>query len=321
MDLYDVDGYKGGTGELNEISKNRVQAVSEQILSYEPDLVGLQEDVNNWVNNMSLGDGYVRYKPDIEHTVNTAEYCSIYVKNGITVKDSGYKWLTSSGAYGTFALSYDELTDEDGKYYMTDDELSALGITDSQTLYTSSKTALESRLMNYVIVEVNGRDIIYVNVHFQHRSQNTATEEQTKIRYYERCAQFEMVQNQIADLKTRYTDACVIITGDFNDYAGSDFYNAVVSSYTDSKTVAITDNAVSDTWNSAFDVDTQGQGGTRTDTDTGSNDRIDFCFVSNELKNCVVEYQTGDYKWTISETDTVVYPSDHLPIIIYLEVK
>ena len=81
MDLYDVDGHKGGSGELNALSKNRIQAVSEQTVSYKPDLVGLQEDVNNWVNNMSLGDSYECYRPNTVHTVNTMEYCSIYVKN------------------------------------------------------------------------------------------------------------------------------------------------------------------------------------------------------------------------------------------------
>ena len=39
---------------LDNRSQNRVRAVREQLLSYEPDLIGLQEDVQRWIDNIKI---------------------------------------------------------------------------------------------------------------------------------------------------------------------------------------------------------------------------------------------------------------------------
>ena len=333
MDLYDVDGHKGGVGELSEISKNRIKALSEQIISYSPDLVGLQEDVNNWVNNMSLGDCYECYRPETTHTVHTMEYCSIYVKKGITVKDRGWNWLTFDGTNATVALTYDGLITS-GK--MTAEELATLGHYEGTCLKKNGlgSYSLASRLMNYVVLDVDGKSVIYVNTHLQHRGHNNYNYESKsdtekllfKLRYFERRAQMEMLQGFVEKLMVEYATDKVIMTADFNDapsglnygVESGNFYGFVVNSlgWNDSALIAAK-SIDSDTWNDAFcagNISQQGQGYEAVDGNSGNDSRIDFCFVSDALKNCIMEYQVGDYEYTASN-GVHVYPSDHLPII------
>ena len=318
---------------LTTVSSTRVQAVKEQILSYEPDIVGLQEDDMLWVNNFNLGSGYTRYGWSASSLWGNQEACAIWVKSGLSVKANGCKSLTSEGV--TLSLTYGELTDGDGKYDMTADELTTLGITNQSSL----TSYLSYRLMNYVVLRIDGEYVIYVNTHLQHRGHNNDTYESAtakdkliyKLRYFERCAQMEILQGYINALKQQYGDK-VIITGDFNDNSlgfdygtnNGNFYSYVTDTlgWIDTKTVAFsTENC--DTWNSAFkDNDTypQGQGYVATDTDKQDNNRIDYCFVSEYFKNYIVKYDVGDYKWTTTG-GAVVYPSDHLPVIVDISLK
>ena len=340
MDLYDVDGHKGGSGELNALSKNRIQAVSEQTVSYKPDLVGFQEDVNNWVNNMSLGDSYECYRPNTVHTVNTMEYCSIYVKNGLTVKSHGWNWLTSDGTNSTVALTYDGLV-ESGR--MSAEELASLGHYEGSNLKKNGlekdRYSLASRLMNYVVLDIGGETVIYVNTHLQHRGHNTSNYESAsavyktlyKLRFLERCAQMDKLEKIVEELKTEYGTQKVIMTADFNDQpiglnygtGTSNFYGIVTQSGWNDSALIAKKTVDSDTGNSAFyagDISLQGQGYDATDKNGGNDGRIDYCFVSKALKSFVVEYQVGDYVYTTS-SGVRVYPSDHLPIIIDLAIQ
>lgn len=321
---------------LSAVSQNRIQAVQEQILSYEPDLIGLQEDVQNWIDNLVIDEKrYTRYLPDEKMTSETAEYCSIYVKNGINVKDSGFRWLTSDKTGNTVALTYEKLTDEAGEFALTSEELAALEISDNGSLkerYVDPRTQksyggkLAARLMNWVVIEQNGRTILYVNTHFQHRGYNNKRYDEHplyKLRYYERCAQFQLLQDKISELQTQYPGAAVMITGDFNDTQDSEFYTYVSKFYTDSKRVAKNDDTPENTWNAAYHNDKQGQGYTASNEGEIVN-RIDFCFVSEELKRQVDTYQVGECYWTLKQAAATlgenikVYPSDHLPVIVDL---
>lgn len=324
---------------LNAASQNRVQAVKEQVLSYEPDLIGLQEDVQNWIDYLSFDEeAYTRYLPDEKMSKDTAEYCSIYVKNGLQVQDCGWQWLTSDGTGESVALTYEKLTSGDGEFTLTVEELRQLGITDDASLkekYTDEKTKksygskLAARLMNYVVVEKDGNMILYVNTHFQHRGYNNKSIEEHplyKLRYYERCAQFQLLQEKISTLKEQYSNLQVIITGDFNDTQDSEFYEYVAQFYTDSRRVAKKDDSPDNTWNAAYSNDRQGQGYESSHEGELVN-RIDFCFVSEGLKEQVDSYQVGDCFWILEQATATlgenvkVYPSDHLPVIVdvYLE--
>ncbi len=339
MDLYDVDGHKGGTGELDEKSKNRICALTEQAVSYNPDLVGFQEDVNNWVNNMSLGGGYICYKPDVVHTAHTMEYCSIYVKKGISVTDKGWHWLTSDGTNSTVALTYDGLV---GSGKMTAEELASLGHYEGSDLKKNGlekdRYSLASRLMNYVVLDIGGEKVIYVNTHLQHRGHNVNNYERAsdvyktlyKLRFLERCAQMEKLEEIVEELKKRYGTDKVIMTADFNDQpngfdygtGGYNFYGTVTQSGWNDSALVAKKTVDTDTWNDAFcskDISFQGQGYTASDGNSGSYGRIDYCFVSDSLKNFVKEYRVGDYEYTASN-GVHVYPSDHLPIIIDLVI-
>ena len=341
MDLYAIgeDGraHKGGTGELEQKSKNRVQALTEQVLSYAPDLVGFQEDVNNWVNNMCLGDGYVCYRPNTIHTAHTMEYCSIYVRKGIRITDSGWRWLTSDGTNATVALTYEEVIKSG---HMTAKELEQLGHTATENTVLKKNGigsySLAARLMNYVVLEVDGKAVIYVNTHLQHRGHNNANYHKAtevnkllfRLRFLERCKQMAMLEATVSELMNRYDTRDVIMTADFNDNPeGIDygtglknFYTVVTESgWRDCSAVA-KKTVWSDTWNSAFanaDIALQGQGYEAEDVNSGNGDRIDFCFVSDSLSDCVAEYGVGDYVFT-TKNGITVYPSDHLPIIIDL---
>lgn len=342
MDLYDVDGHKGGSGELNVPSKNRIKALCEQVLSFEPQLVGFQEDVNNWVNNMSLGDGYVCYRPNVTHTVHTMEYCSIYVKKDISVKDNGWEWLTSDGTNATVALTYDELVDS-GK--MSAEELALLGHTRTENSalkkngLEKDRYSLASRLMNYVVLDIDGETVIYVNTHLQHRGHNTdnyAIASDTykllyRLRFLERCAQMKKLENAVNGLKDKYCTDKVIMTADFNDQpigldygmGEGNFYDIVIAGGWNDSALVAKDTVDSDTWNDAFclkDISMQGQGYEAIDGNRGNGGRIDFCFVSDSLKACVEKYFVGEYSF-IASNGTRVYPSDHLPIVADILLK
>ncbi len=329
MDLNPVSGIL-----LSGIAKNRIQAVREQILSYEPDVFGLQEDVNLWVDNINIsGDLYSVYRPDVRMTVETDEYCSIYVKKGMVVKGSGWKWITSDGTRDTVALTYAELTDGDGKYDMDTMELLGLGVVNDTTLKSQYKDStdnynygnkLAARLMNYVVLDVEGNTVIYVNTHFQHRGYDN--EDYTDhplymLRYYERCAQYDMVKAQIEELKKTYADAHVIITGDFNDRSTSGFFKTVEKDFLDSMKIAEKGSKLEHSWNAAFKVESQGQGYVAENENRVSS-RIDFCIVSESLRDRVAFYQVGKVKWTLAQAEGTgaknvnVYPSDHLPVIV-----
>ncbi|MBQ8817313.1 MAG: endonuclease/exonuclease/phosphatase family protein [Clostridia bacterium] len=329
MDLNPVSG-----GLLTGAAKNRIQAVREQILSYEPDVFGLQEDVNLWVDNINISNNsYSVYRPDVRMTVETDEYCSIYVRKGMVVKDSGWKWITSNATRDAVALTYAELTDGDGKYDMDIAELLNLGIINDATLKTRYVDSadnknygytLAARLMNYVVLEVEGKTVIYVNTHFQHRGYDN--KEYTAhplymLRYYERCAQYDMVKDEIEELKKTYADAHVIISGDFNDRSTSDFFKYVEKDFLDSMKIAKKGSKLEHSWNAAFKVDKQGQGYTY-EHENAVSSRIDFCIVSESLRDRVAFYQVGSVKWTLAlaegtATQNVnVYPSDHLPVIV-----
>ena len=166
----------------DEAGANRAEAVKTEIMTYKPDLLGLQEDITAWTNTLVL-DGYTPvYDPEVG---GTHEHCAIYVKDGITVWDYGYKWLTSDGTKNTVALTVDAITD--GKYALTADELAKLQISatsannvlrDPRTSYidaegtmqtTGAFTYLTARGMSYVVVDVDGQKVIYANTHLQHR--------------------------------------------------------------------------------------------------------------------------------------------------------
>ena len=319
---------------LNGPSKNRVQAVREQILSYDPDVIGLQEDVQNWVDNINISaDSYTRYIPDVKMDAATHEYLSIYVKKGITVKENGWKWLTSDGTNKTVASTYAELTDGDGYCDMSVNELMELGIVNDAGLkltYTDRSTGksygnkLAARIMNYVVLEVNGRDVIYVNAHFQHRGYDDG--EYTDhplfmLRYCERLLQYDMVKAQIEELQKTYTDAYVIMSGDFNDKSTSGFVKTVEKDFLDSMDISKKGSKVEHSWNAAFDISKQGQGYT-SDKENKPHSRLDYCVVSQNLKKRVALYQVGNAKWTLAMAEGTllenvnVYPSDHLPVIV-----
>ena len=319
-------------GVLTETAQNRINAVKAEIGTYSPDMLGLQEDVTSWTNNLNL-EGYTAiYDPEVS---GSYEHCAIYFKSDLTCMEYGWGWLTSDGTKATVALTVSDIL-AGGKYEMTAEELARLDINsstkdsflrDSITYYidadgnkqfSSSYNYLTARRMTYIVLDINGQKVIYVNTHLQHRSQNAVfiSDAMLKLRNNERLAQFTMVQEKIEALKQIYTDAVVVVTGDFNDVPDSDVYKAATALYQDASRSAESVVGMKGTWNAYYSEKSHGDNypnsGASIDTTT-----LDFCFVSENAT--VNTYRSGlgyaTFK-TEDGTDKTMYTSDHRSIII-----
>ena len=308
-------------GVLTDAAKTRVAAVKAEIESHSPDLVGLQEDITLWTNNLTL-DGYTAvYDPNV--TGNWAERCAIYYKSELNCVDYGWQWLTSDGSKSTVALTVADIL-PGGKYEMTPEELARIDVTastkdsflrDGITYYindagarvsVSSYNYLTARRMTYVVLEVNGQNVIYVNTHLQHRSQNAeySSPAMQKLRNSERLAQFAMVQARISELKVSYPNAAVVITGDFNDLIGSDVYNLACENYQSAKVIAATVEGSEGTWNNYY---------TNPNASNYGTDTLDYVFVYGQGLT-VSKYTTGVGYATVNGEK--IYTSDHLAVVV-----
>ena len=303
----------------SEAGKNRMAAVQQEIQLYSPDIVAVQEDYARVLKHFTL-NGYTRISPS-SLTTGTSN-CSIFYKNGITKKASGSKYVTSDGTNETVALTAADV--RTGDYKLTSAELSELGITSKTTnkqmrnLTTKASGTTKiigPKQITWGVFSIGGKNVICVNVHLQHRSQNAAysTPAVQKLRLMERLKQFAMVQDQINKLKKTYTSAEVVIMGDFNDLVDSQTYLTTRDKYgySSAHEVAAERYGVSATWNNAFKSGTQGATYPSA-ADRSSNSMLDFCFVSSGLQ--VLKFRVGagsaPYKY-----QTLLYTSDHLPII------
>ncbi len=186
----------------------RVKAVIQNILDYEPSLVGLQEDGSAalgdvWESHLNEGlTGYTVYNSYAE-----LKEGRIYVKNELVpyVVDHGNMRLTRGLQRTSVALVMSDLTDKNSPYYMTDAELEFLQLATKQSdgsyqyasdsaLRTTHKSysqytnaqhtawkqvtgdimLIERRSMNYIVMQFGDRHVIYVNTHLCHRAQNAA---------------------------------------------------------------------------------------------------------------------------------------------------
>ena len=303
----------------SEAGENRMAAVQQEIQLYSPDIVAVQEDYARVLKHFTL-NGYTRISPSSLTT--GMSNCSIFYKNGITKKASGSKYVTSDGTNETVALTAADV--RTGDYKLTSAELSELGITSKTTnkqmrnLTTKASGTTKiigPKQITWGVFSIGGKDVICVNVHLQHRSQNAAysTPAVQKLRLMERLKQFAMVQDQINKLKKTYTSAEVVIMGDFNDLVDSQTYLTPRDKYgySSAHEVAAERYGVSATWNNAFKSGTQGATYPSA-ADRSSNSMLDFCFVSSGLQ--VLKFRVGagsaPYKY-----QTLLYTSDHLPII------
>ena len=323
-------------GALTEPALNRIAALRSEIQMHDPDVLGLQEDSTTWLENINL-EGYESYyRTDI---TGSNEHCAIFYKSSLNCVEKGSKWLTSTGSSGAVAITMADLNGN-GEYALTDEEMARLMLTrtsDEKEFRKSRKqyindagetvtmdTAfnyLAARLMNYVVLEDNGKYLIYVNTHLQHRSQNSEyiSDALTKLRTFERLKQFSMVQDKIEALKKTYPDASVVITGDFNDEPFSEIYEMVTGlGYRDSAFAAKRISGNTGSWNNWFDSSVHGDN--YPSERTGSNSRIDFCFLSSDLKVSMHRISQGYGTITTASGEKKnIYTSDHLAVVVTFE--
>ena len=317
---------------LTDAARNRIEAVSQEILFYAPDLIGFQEDSPAWHQNLVLSD----YERIVDPTIaSTTELCGIYYKKGMKLLDSGTIWITRDGTSGSVALSVADLTTEGSKYKLSDAELAELGITkDSPDSTLTAKRKYDEntsyvlvgpRKMSWGVFEVNGQIVIYINTHLQHRSQGAvySTPAIQKIRSMERVKQFELLQKKLAELKGTYAGAVDFVTGDFNDLEYTDIFNSATKDYgySSAHLVAAEKYGANGSWNSAFDLSKQGDN-YPSSKDGTSSDYLDYCFVSDGID--VLKFRVGAGKAEITAVDgtkKTLYTSDHLPIITDLCFK
>ena len=227
----------------------RYEAVKYHILSYAPDLLGLQEDLPaTWAdeNNFKL-EGYTLYGNCDTIKGISSERVGIYVKDGITVKEGGSFVVAPEGK--NRCISYDHVK-KGGRFELTDELYKQLkSLSNFQSAV--DKLAIEDALLNgkvyrdakgttsgliqgrratYVVAEKEGQTVIYVNTHLMNRSQNGKYADSAAnvasnnryvlvqtIRNIERILCFEFIQDKVNELKKTYPDAEVILTADFND--------------------------------------------------------------------------------------------------------
>ena len=314
------------------LKQNRYQAVLQEIRSYSPVLLGLQEDASHW--NTFLTEQLVTngtYKR-INSSVGSGEYCSIYYDTKVlgTPIASGAFWLTHTGKSGANALRWEDVPQR---------HRDALAMTQAShmrsshaiscyidgKLYTENDAVLDTRLMSYGIFELNGQKFLYANTHLQHRSQNgklaTNIPEFLELREMERKAEWDILTQNIENLLKQYGDMPVIITGDLNDVMGSASYYHFATHYDNASKLAKLRKGHDASWNTAFSSSTNGKiNSTIVLKDGLASTTLDYCFISPG-DFTVEQYQTGlgRQKITNAQGETgYVYCSDHLPIIIDL---
>ena len=305
---------------FSEAGTNRMKAIKQEIYFYSPDIVAVQEDYSAVLAKFSL-DGYSRIAPG---TLSSGmSNCSIFYKtSSVTKKTGGSKYITSDGSKNTVALTAQDV--RTGNYKLTAAELAEFKITSSTTnkgmrnLTTSASGTtkiLGPKMITWGVFGVGNKDVIVVNVHLQHRSQNAAysTPAVQKLRLMERLKQLYYVNEQVKTLKKTYTNAEVVILGDFNDLVGSQTYLELKEQYgySSAHETAAERYGVSATWNNAFKVANQGNSYPSV-ADRSSNSMLDFCFISSGLK--ALKFRVGAGAAAISYQN-LRYTSDHLPII------
>ena len=332
-------------GAYTQIAYNRINAAKQEILSYDADIFGIQEDNGQWSSLLIFDE----YKVIQDNSLPTGmERTSLYYKKGMNLLDGGTIWLTESGTYGECsALKVSDLFKEGGKYQMSAKDLEVLRINkntpesyfaEQLSDYVDYKTGQivackdgKYRLLNnyarnatYGVFNVDGQIIIAINTHLQQRTvageySNDAVQ---KLRENERLKQLEYIKTFIDEMLKKYPDAEIVMTGDWNDTAFSNVYNVICKDYGFAHAAFSTENkyGVHGSSNTAFDNDAG-----HTDNSAkegGFGDYLDYVFVTDGFN--VLKALTGDGKETVTLPDgskQVVYTSDHLPVIADLAFK
>lgn len=336
---------KDANGNYTQIAYNRINATKQEFLSYDADIIGIQEDRREWASFLIFDDYKVIQDIGID---SQAEMTSLYYKKGMNLLDGGTIWLTDSGTKDEMTtIKIADLFKEGGKYQMTAEELALLRITkdttdsylgQSLTDYIDYKTnqVVECkdgsyRLLNqfarnatYGVFNVDGQIIIAINTHLQQRTVNGeySNDALQKLRENERLKQLEILKKFIDEQLKKYPDAEIVMTGDWNDTAFSNVYNVICNDYGFAHAAFATDNkyGVHGSSNSAFDNDAG-----HTDNSAkegGFGDYLDYVFATDGLT--VLKAITGDGKETVTLPDgskQVVYTSDHLPVMADLCFK
>ena len=326
-------------GSFTQHSKNRLVATAQEILSYDPDIVGVQEDNRKWSTNLIL-DGYAVIQDgtlpeDIERS-------SIYYKKGLTVLEKGNVWLSPNGKYtDVAALTVADLFQEGGKFQMSAEDLARLRITkdtpdsflaQKQTDYIAADGSVKAcegyvllngypRNATYGVFDINGQVLIVLNTHLQQRTVNGVYSNDAfqKLRENERLKQLDYMKALVDRLMNKYPNAQVYMTGDWNDTLFSNVYNKVCNEFgfRDSAFAAEERYGIFGTMNHGFSEDSSKLGLTYpSEKYNNASDSLDYIFVSEGIT--VRKYFTGDCVETVTGSDGVVstfYTSDHLPIL------
>ncbi|MBQ8212997.1 MAG: endonuclease/exonuclease/phosphatase family protein [Clostridia bacterium] len=333
---------KNKDGTLDQIAQNRVAAVTSEILRYAPDIIGLQEDTGTWHNHLFL-EGYNVIADNTPR--EDVERSSIWYKKGMTLLDSGNVWLTPTGEFGGSALTIEDLFESGGKYQLTAAQIKQIADKNGITLTSSSPdsvltqtiendTAGEwdyqllykySRNATYGVFDINGQTVIALNTHLQHRTVGASysSEAFQVLRNFERQKQFTYILKTIEELKKKYPDALVYMTGDWNDVPFTDIFNAVLDAGFDSAAFLADEKyGVHGSTNHCFGG-TKYLGHTYPNEKEGSfGDYLDYIFVEDGLIPLRVFSCLG--RSTVTQNDgkeVTLYTSDHLPIVADLAIK
>ncbi|MBQ8431614.1 MAG: endonuclease/exonuclease/phosphatase family protein [Clostridia bacterium] len=323
------------SGGIANVKAHRLAAAKAEIEYYDPDILGVQEDTYAWNTGLILNDYNIIMGSDYKN--ENTERTAIYYKKGLTLLEGGNVWLTASGKESGAALTVADLFEKGGKYEMSEELLAKLGITkdspdsvlkDKHYTYVDKNGVTQTHEGGYVIMDtrnavwgvfdINGQIVIHVNTHLQHRGQDSvySNDALQEIRNLERVKEFSYIQELLQELKKKYPDAQIVMTGDWNDHPMSDIYNAVVGAgYICSNFTAETRVGPHCSWNQAFNGDKHGHNYPSQYEGTGTT-YLDYIFVTDGIST--LKFASGRGKATITDEngkDLTIYTSDHLPII------
>ncbi len=320
----------------DEICKrNRLWAVAQEVREYGPDLLGIQEDNQTWVEYLSdpanlPGYGVIARPIDAWKP----ERCSVYYnQKTLRLVEGGYAELTHDGSFGATGITWEEIPE---------DIRTALDLTPERVCpdkgylipfadgVGSEKAAVfTNRRMTWGVFETGeGKRFLYVNCHLQHRSQTKPialhNPAYLKLREMERMKEWDILQRNVKKIQKTQGDIPVVITGDMNDLPDSASYRYFTAQGEFSKGVPYTDCSLAakerlgeaGTFHSAFRKVPEGgvvspeEAPAKTSATT-----LDYCFVTPN-RFSVDCFRAGEGR--VEVEGGYLYSSDHRPIVIDL---
>lgn len=200
---------------------SRVDAVAAEILHYAPDVLGVQEDTQQWCDLLDAKlPGYTAVRYEQKMTGNNQHVTLYYRTDEFTMLESGTKWLSDTPSV-------------------------------PNTKYSESATI---RKMNYVVLErkSDGKRFCYTNTHLENSGTTDTSSQLYLTRATARNKQITVLTEVLEEISQKWNNIPMIITGDFNTTPDTEVYEIVKSKgFLDTRTDSLSITSQG-TWNDGY---------------------------------------------------------------------